>query len=304
MERVVTRKTIQAVGAFTPSQKIGSVVRPNDTLGHTRVPVVLEVHSLENGRVLVDDGVFVTDRTPLVEYKKGFRREIVGSMHEGIVRVSKTAVSIVAEDTEEPVTSPLWGRILSVAENSYTLEVKYLKMPIFVSRGFKVEGLLHGFLQKGAITAPHHITDEVREKIVLLPGAVTKETYHEIMNRGAMGVLAPSVDWNDYLDIFSNPNGNVGILHGFGMFPLWRWYYHLLSKMHNVLVEVDYATSFLYIPISDILMGSLEQDLLLFKEYWWGKQVKSLQHESGDLIATLETGEQTPVMAEELFNIR
>jgi len=106
------------------------------------------------------------------------------------------------------------------------------------------------------------------------------------------------------LSVFSQSNANIGILHGFGMFPLWRWYYHLLSKLENVIVEVDFENSYLFVPISDILMGSLEQDLMLFKEYWWGKQVRELQHESGDLIATLETGEQTPVMAEELFNIR
>jgi hypothetical protein len=88
------------------------------------------------------------------------------------------------------------------------------------------------------------------------------------------------------------------------MFPLWQWFYSLFSKIEGVTVEVNFEKSYMYIPVSDILLGSLEHDLLLFKEYWWGKQVKSLQHESGDLIASLETGEQTVVLSDELFNIR
>lgn len=304
MDRIIQRKTIQVPGIFTPKVKVGTMIRPNDILGTAKVPVVLEVHTLTGGKPLVDDGVFVTNRMPLVEYRRGLKKEVVMSTQEGIVKITKTALSLVAETTQEDVVSPTWGRIISVSETSYVVEVKYLKMPIFVSKGHKVEGIMHCFLQKGVVIAPHHITDEVRDKLVLLPGAVSKETYVELMDRGALGVLAPSIDWNDYIPVFSRENGNIGILHGFGMFPLWRWYYHLLSKMTDIAVEVDFEHSYLYIPISDILMGSLEQDLLLFKEYWWGKQVKELQHESGDLIATLETGEQTPVMAEELFNIR
>ena len=46
------------------------------------------------------------------------------------------------------------------------------------------------------------------------------------------------------------------------------------------------------------------KEAVVFKEYWWGKQVKELSHESGEYIAVLETGEKTPVSAEELFNIR
>ena len=304
MDRIIKRKTIQVQGVFTPTVKIGTIVRPNDILGKTKVPVVLEVHPLLGGKVLVDDGVFVTSQTPLVEYRRGLRKEIVGATQEGIVKITKTAISLVAQTMEEEVKSTTWGRILTVSENSYTVEVKHLKIPIFVSKGHTIEAPLYCFLQKGVVIAPHHVTDDVRDTLVLLPGAVSKETYQELLDRGALGVLAPSIDWNDYLSVFAKDNGNVGILHGFGMFPLWRWYYHLLSKMHGISVEVDFEHSFVYVPISDILMGSLEQDLMLFKEYWWGKQVKELQHESGDLIATLETGEQTPVMAEELFNIR
>jgi len=248
--------------------------------------------------------MFVSPHTPLIEYKKGFKKEIIGSTHEGIVHISNKTLSLVADEVEEEVRSNTWGRLLSVSESHYIVEVSYLRMPIFISRGNFIEAPIIGLLQKGAMIAPHHITDEVRDKVVLLPGAVSKETYAEIVSRGAVGVLAPSIDWADYLSVFSQSNANIGILHGFGMFPLWRWYYHLLSKLENVIVEVDFENSYLFVPISDILMGSLEQDLMLFKEYWWGKQVRELQHESGDLIATLETGEQTPVMAEELFNIR
>jgi len=304
MERVKQKKTIPVPGIFTPSVKVGSAIKPGETLGRARVPTLLETHSLDGGTLLVDDGMFVSSHTPLIEYKKGFRKETVGSTHEGIVRITKKGLSLVADDTEEEVTADTWGRVLSIAETSYLVEINYLKMPIFVSQGNYIEAPILSLLHKGAITAPHHITDEVREKLVLLPGAVTKETYAEIMTRGALGVLAPSIDWNDYLTVFADKNANIAILHGFGMFPLWRWYHHLLSKMEGVVVHVDFAQSYLSVPVSDILMGSLEQDLLLFKEYWWGKQVRALQHESGDLIATLETGEQTPVMAEELFNIR
>ncbi len=304
MERITKRKTISVAGVFTLTKKIGDTIKPGDVVGSAKIPTILEMHPLEGAKVLVDDGVFVTSQTPLVEYKKGFRKEVVGSTHEGIVRVTKRAVSIVAEDTIEDVVATTWGRIMSTSESTYIVDVKYLKMPIFVSKGHFVEGEMVCLLDKGVVVAPHHITDDVREKIVLLPGAISKETYAEIFQRGALAILAPSIDWNDYLTVFGKDNQNIGVLHGFGMFPLWRWYFHLLSKMNNVIVEVDFATSYLYVPVSDILMGSLEQDLMLFKEYWWGKQVKELQHESGDLIATLETGEQTPVMAEELFNIR
>lgn len=304
MERVTKRKTISVAGLFTPSKRVGESVSPGEVIGTAKIPTLLEMHSLEGGRALVDDGVFVTTQTPMVEYKKGFRKEVVGSTHEGIVRISKKAISIVADDTIEEVKSATWGRLMSTTESSYIVDVKYLKMPIFVSKGHNVEAEMLCLIDKGVVIAPHHITDDVREKVVLLPGAISKETYAEIFHRGALGILAPSIDWNDYLTVFAKDGQNVGILHGFGMFPLWRWYHHLLSKMNGVTVEVDFETSHLYLPISDILMGSLEQDLMLFKEYWWGKQVKELQHESGDLIATLETGEQTPVTAEELFNIR
>lgn len=304
MERVKQKKTITIPGVFLPTVKIGLSINPGDLLGKARVPTLLETHSLESGKALVDDGTFVTAHTPLVEYKKGFRKEIVGSTHEGVVRISKKGLSLVSDDVEEEVKATVWGRVMSLSEVSYVVEINYLKVPIFVSQGNYVEAPLCSLLHKGALIAPHHITDEVREKVVLLPGAVSKETYTEIMTRGALGILAPSIDWHDYLAIFADKNANIAVLHGFGMFPLWRWYQHLLSKADGVEVQVDFAQSYLSIPVSDILMGSLEQDLLLFKEYWWGKQVRALQHESGDLIATLETGEQTPVMAEELFNIR
>ena len=304
MDRIKKKKTIQVPGLFTPTVKVGAAIRPNELLGSTKVPTVLEMHALENGKTVVDEGMFVSPHTPLIEYKKGFKKEIIGSTHEGIVHISNKTLSLVADEVEEEVRSNTWGRLLSVSESHYIVEVSYLRMPIFISRGNFIEAPIIGLLQKGAMIAPHHITDEVRDKVVLLPGAVSKETYAEIVSRGAVGVLAPSIDWADYLSVFSQSNANIGILHGFGMFPLWRWYYHLLSKLENVIVEVDFENSHLFVPISDILVGSLEQDLMLFKEYWWGKQVRELQHESGDLIATLETGEQTPVMAEELFNIR
>jgi len=304
MERVKQKKTIVLPGVFLPEIKVGAAFKPGELLGKVRVPTVLARYPLAGGRVLVDDGMFVNAQTPLVEYKKGFRKEVVGSTAEGIIKITKQHVMVVADDVEEDVRANTWGRMLSLSENNYLAEVSYLKMPIFVSQGSFVEAPLFSLLHKGAIIAPHHITDEVTGKVVLLSGAVSKDTYAEIMQHGAAGVIAASIDWTDYLQIFAQPGTNIAILHGFGMFPMWRWYHHLLSKMNEVEVQVDFASSFLYLPVSDILMGSLEQDLLLFKDYWWGKQVRALQHESGDLIATLETGEQTPVMAEELFNIR
>ncbi|MCC7303935.1 hypothetical protein IT418_00760 [bacterium] len=304
MDRITKRKTIQISGIFTPKKRSGDTIEPGEVIGTSRVPTLLETHPLDGGKVLVDDGVFATTKTPLIEYRRGFKKEVVGSTHEGIIRVTKTAVSLVADDTIEEIRAATWGRLVSATESSYVVDIKYLRMPIFVSKGHFVEAELLCLTDKGVVIAPHHITDEVREKIVLLHGAISKETYTEIANRGALGILAPSIDWNDYLTVFAKDGLNVGVLHGFGMFPLWRWYYHLLSKLNGVSVEVDFESSNVYVPVSDILMSSLEQDLMLFKEYWWGKQVKELQHESGDLIATLETGEQTPVMAEELFNIR
>ena len=304
MERITKKKIIQVDGDFAPTIKIGSTLKPGEEIGTAKIPTILEAHPLDKSRVLVDDGMFVSTQTPLFQYRKGLHTEVVGSTHEGIVRIKNGVLSIVSEAKEEVVTAKTWGRVMMVNDSSYVVDVKYLKMPIFVSKGWEVEAPLYCFTNKGVVIAPHHVTDEVRDKIVLLPGAVIKETCDELFTRGALGILAPSIDWNDYVPIFSKESRNVGILHGFGMFPLWRWYYHLLSKMSDVVVEVDFAKSYLYLPISDILMGSLEQDLMLFKEYWWGKQVKELQHESGDVIATLETGEQTPVMAEELFNIR
>jgi hypothetical protein len=304
MERIKVKKTVQIAGVFSPVVKVGSSVKPGEILGKARVPTLLETHLLEHGTALIDDGVFVTSHTPLIQYKRGFHKETVGSVHEGIVKMNKKSLSVVSDDREEDVLSKTWGRVLSLAETSYLIEINYIKIPIFVSQGNFVEAQVLSLLHRGAIIAPHHVTEDVREKIVLLPGAISKETYAEIMKRGALGILAPSIDWHDYLAIFADKNANIAILHGFGMFPLWRWYHHLLSRLDGVEIQVDFAQSYLSIPVSDILMGSLEQDLLLFKEYWWGKQVRALQHESGDLIATLETGEQTPVMAEELFNIR
>ncbi|PIY17318.1 hypothetical protein COZ14_03420, partial [Candidatus Dojkabacteria bacterium CG_4_10_14_3_um_filter_Dojkabacteria_WS6_41_9] len=255
MDRIKKKKTIQVPGVFMPTVKVGAAIHPDEILGTASVPTVLEVHSLDNGKALVDEGTFVSSHTPMIEYKKGFKKEIIGSTHEGIVHISKKTLSLVADDVEEDVRSNTWGRLLSVSEHHYIVEVSYLRMPIFISRGNFVEAPIIGLLQKGAMIAPHHITDEVRDKVVLLPGAVSKETYAEIVARGAVGVLAPSIDWADYLSVFSQSNANIGILHGFGMFPLWRWYYHLLSKLENVIVEVDFENSYLFVPISDILMG-------------------------------------------------
>ena len=149
MERVTKKKTIEVMGVFTPSVKIGMAVRPNDILGSSRVPTLLETHSLTGGKVLVDDGMFVSTMTPLVEYRKGFRKEVSGSTHEGIVKISKTVLSIIAEDRDEQIVSNTWGRILSVSESSYVVEVKYLKMPIFVSKGHYIETTMYCMLQKG-----------------------------------------------------------------------------------------------------------------------------------------------------------
>ncbi|WKZ24274.1 MAG: hypothetical protein QY312_01545 [Candidatus Dojkabacteria bacterium] len=304
MERITRKKTVQLSGTFVPQKTIGEAVKPGDLLGIVRAPQVLGVYSLSRGTLLVDDGVFVSKDTPLVEYRKGFRREILVSDYDGITKLSSETLAIVAEETAQEVRATTWGRLISFTETSYIVESKLLKMPIFVSQGAKVEGELYCLLDKGMLIAPHQIPDEIAGKIVLLPGAVTKETYAEIFLKGGLGVLAPSLDWHEYVPIFSQLTQNIGILHGFGMFPLWRWYHLLLTKLHGVSIEVEYAQSHLYVPVSDILLGNLEQEMLLFKEYWWGKQVKELQHESGELIVTLETGEKTPALAEELFNIR
>lgn len=306
MERVVQRKTVTILGDFIPAVAAGSSVRPGSIVGMARIPKILEEYPLQGGeQLLVDDGVFVVPQTPLFKLRKGsFRTDVMGALHEGIVRVHKGVLRIVSDDIEEEVKATVWGKIISVSEDGYEVECRFLKMPIFVSQGTYAEGTLEGVFQKGLVVASHHLPDQLKKSIVVLPGALTYETYLSAIERGAVGIIAPSIDWGDYTRVFRHPFGQIGILHGFGMFPLWRWYYDLLSKLQGVSISVDFAHSFLYVPISDILLGSLSHELLLFKEHWWGKQVKELIHESGDIIAHLETGEQTPVSSEELFNIR
>jgi hypothetical protein len=306
MERISEKKTITIQGDFFPTAQLGDTVRPGTVIGSAKIPEIREEYPLQKGSdILVDDGMFVSAQTPLFAKRKGFGKEVIGSVHEGIVRVHRDLLRVVAEDEEEhEVKSPFWGKIVSISEDSYTVEVKRLKMPIFLSSGFRVEGIIHPILDKGLLVNQAHISAVVEGKIVLLPGALTYDTYVALMEYGVLGILAPSIDWGDYLKIFASANPNVGILHGFGMFPLWQWHRHLFSKLTDVMIEVDFATSEAFIPLSDILLSGIEHDLMLFKEYWWGKQVYELHHESGSLIARLETGEQAPVLPEELFNIR
>jgi hypothetical protein len=307
MERIVERKVVQIAGDFTPSCAVGDTIRPGTIVGIASTPDIREEYPLVgNMTVLVDDGVFVSAQTPLFSRQKGFRKEIVGALHDGLVKVHKNFIRVVAEDeAEHEVKSSYWGRIVALSEDGFTVETKRLKMPIFLSLGSKIEGELLTLFDKGLLVAPQHIKEkQVDGRVVVLPGALSYEVYMALMSHGALGVVASSVDWHDYVKIFAVPNANVAILHGFGMFPLWQWYYQLLSKVEGVSVEIDFNSSYMYIPVSDILLGGLEHDLLLFKEFWWGKQVKELQHESGVIIAQLETGETTPVSAEELFNIR
>lgn len=307
MERVIDRKTVKIAGDFAPSCSVGDTIRLGSIVGVASTPDIREEYAVEAGMtVLVDDGVFVSAQTPLFARQKGFKKEIIGALHDGIVKVHKSSIRVVAEDeAEHEVKSTYWGKIVGVSEDGYTVETKRLKMPMFLSQGDRVEAELLPLFDKGLLVAPQHIQEkQVDGKVIVLPGALSSDVYEALMSHGAAGIIAASIDWHDYIKIFANPRANVAILHGFGMFPLWQWYHQLLSKVSGVSIEIDFASSYMYIPVSDILLGGLEHDLVLFKEFWWGKQVKELQHESGALIAHLETGEQTPVLAEELFNIR
>ncbi len=305
MERLTKKLKIELPGEYLASVEVNTIVKPEMPIGTVRVPIILEEHRLDGATPLVDDGVFVTPQTPLFEMRKGlYKREVIGATTEGIIRLTRQYLRVIADDKEEVVKANIWGRITAIDESSYTVEYKQFVLPIFVSGGKKHSGELLCLFEKGPLVTPQQITDAVANKIVVLPGPVNHELYVQIMNKGAQAVLAASIDWKDYLQIFQENEPNIGIFHGFGMFPMWRWYFHLLGKLNGIHAEIDLATSRMYLPVHDILLSNLEHDLLLFKEFWWGKQVKDLQHESTGLIAHLETQEHTPVTNEELFNIR
>jgi len=304
MERVLLKKRFKIEGDFEPSVSVGSSIRPGLELGQARIPTILVTYEIGNAKLLVDDGTYVNKMTSILEYRKGLQKEIVSAVEDGIIRIRENKLDIISDEVEENVVASVWGKLLSIGEQEYTVESKHLKLPIFVSAGTELEGLLYPIFDKGMIVVPHHIDENVKGRIVIISGALSIETYEALVEHKALAVLAPSVDWTQYLQIFRNPEISVGILHGFGMFPLWQWYSKLFGNLGGTTLEIDFKKSFMHVPISDILLNSLPMETVVFKEYWWGKQVKELSLESGEYIAVLETGEKTPVLAEELFNIR
>ena len=304
MKKVIIQKKFQLTGDFEPSINVGDRVRPGVEVGIGRIPDVLARYEIGKGEPMVDDGTYITQKTPLLEYRKGLRREIVSSIHDGIVRVRDEFLDIVSDEKEETIKATVWGKLLSIGEQEYTIEAKHIVLPIFVGTGEFVNTEIHLIFDKGMVIKPSHITKDVEDKLVILHAALTKNVYDEAVKNNAAGILAPSIDWNDYLEIFKAPAIGIGIIHGLGMFPLWKWYRALFEKLNGVTLEVNFDASYMHVPVSDILLGSLPKEMILFKDFWWGKHVKELAFESGEYIAVLETGEKTPVLAEELFNIR
>lgn len=306
MQRI-SRKIKRTVhGELFPEVKIGDKVSVGDLIGTATVPEVLEQHDLKRGiKILVDEGLFVTEGQELFQRQKGIYNEIVTSGHDGVIKIYKEKLMVVGGEASKEIKADMWGRVLLTSSEEYIIEAAFLKLPIFVSAGKNFEGNVRFIESKGngPLVSVQQITGDIEGKLVVITGALNKEVYDFLAENEAAGVLAPSIDWEDYEEIFRDGKINAGILQGFGRFSLWDWYIEFFRKINGLYLEADFEHSLLYLPYSDIMFDSFPKDIYIFKDVLWGKKVNYVQQVEGGLIAVLGSKEKTPVLEEELQKI-
>jgi hypothetical protein len=291
-------------GDFFPKVGIGDKVKSGDLIGYAMIPEIIESHELSpNIKMLVDEGIFVTEKTPILKRSKGIYNETIETASEGIVRVIEGKLCIVGEEKKEKILADVWGRVLFVGGEEYVIDAQFLELPIFISVGNPVNATIAASVETGPIVTIANLPKDIEDKLVVLGGSMPYSVYKTIAARGAAGVIATSLDWNDYEKIFRDPLLPTGILQGFGKYTMWEWYKTLFSSINDLYAEVDFTHSQMLLPYSDIMLDTFTKDTYLFKDILWGKRIKELNVVSDGLIAVLDSKEKTPVFEEEIQKI-
>lgn len=311
MERIQKKVTIQINGEFMPKITIGELFTTGEKIGESEIPQVIErIEVPEKGKIIVDDGIMVGEGAVVIEVRSGFRKSVIKTTKQGIVHATKKYVEIIDGIEKRDVIAPCNGRLLLANSDSYSAEVSFIKIPLLISAGSMVAA------QSVLLTdlkSTKNLGTDLFEKIVIVPGPLSKKLTKELIEQKVAGIVAASVNWDDYEQIFRSFKANIGILQGFGHLQLWDWMYQLLGFEQQFIrthaaqispyIEVDFRNSCLYISYNDIMLESLQKSVYIFKDLYWGKKIKKIQTEGYHLIATLDSGEQTSVVEEELQKI-
>ncbi|WKZ29779.1 MAG: hypothetical protein QY314_03140 [Candidatus Dojkabacteria bacterium] len=304
MKKLIKKVKKTLHGDFFPRVGIGDKVKSGDLLGYAMMPEVLEAFDITPGmKVLVDEGIYVSEKTPIIKRSKGMYNETIESSSDGVVRIIDKRLCIVGGEKKEKVTSELWGRVLFVGGEEYVIDAQFLELPIFISVGSAIIGNIAAAVEVGPVVTIANLPKDIEGKIVVLGGSMPFSVYKTIAARGALGVIATSLDWNDYEKIFREPLLPTGILQGFGKYVMWDWYKTLFNAINDLYAEVDFTHSQMHLPYSDIMLDTFTKDTYLFKDILWGKRVKELNSVSDGLIAVLDSKEKTPVFEDELLRV-
>ncbi len=296
------RVTVPLPSDFEPKVTFGSNVNAGDVLGYGTVYEVLEKYPLKKGcRVAVDDGVFVQQGDLLFSCKRGLDTVETLADHDGVIKIAPGSLQVVDVKPNQPITSPVAGRVVLLSKGEIIIETKFVKVPFFVSDGSYVKGKAAYLLHTGKIVTRKEALNVVSADVIVLGGALTFRVFRILLKMGFRAFIAPYIDWNDYAKIFKSLKGiSLGVLQGMGVGTLWDVYKHIFSNISSSYIEADFGAGEIYVPAYDIM--TLPTRMLIFKDSTvWGAQVREVAPLEGQLYVAQTLGEKIVANVDEIF---
>lgn len=132
-------------------------------------------------------------------------------------RISEGYLDILSEHVTEEVKSNLYGKVedVNLSESLSIISRAFEFKGATMSNYFEGEGEFMVIGDGKSVYTQRNITDEVEGKIVFGGRFLYLKTAQEILKRGAIAVIAWSMDWQDYQLL----KKNVVVIGGFGQIP-------------------------------------------------------------------------------------
>lgn len=295
------RVTVQLPLDFEPMVSFGSNVEAGAVLGKGSSETTLEYYPIPaRAKILVDDGVYVSTGDVLIEKTKGIDTIHIVADNDGIVRIDGPVLRIIDLEVDSTIRAPVSGRVVLLNKTEIVIETRFIVIPMFISEGQYIKGDFVRVLNVGKMITSKDIVSLPKADVAILGGALTHKTFWKLANKGITSIIAPSIDWDDYVKIFESIRGgiNLGILQGLGLIELWDSYKYIISNAPGSYIEVDFKKGEIYIPSYDIMSNIAE--LIVFKDSSiWATKIKELEPLEGNVCVARKLGESYMVNLDE-----
>ncbi len=281
---------------FSSKVFFGQRVEAGQTLGIGTVEYDLEAYILpEEYNLLIDNGVFAEEGTPLVVYRQGFEKQEIKSRHSGLVKIEKNILKIVDVVSDIAIPSPVSGRIILLGKTELVIEAEYTEIPMFVFEGGVFKGrfkFIKRYSNKISKEDLHNIS------AVILQHTLTNNMFKRLVVAGVTTIVAPFIDWIDYKKIINSLEGiNLGILYGFGSGALWEAHKKAFSVLSGKYIEIDFQIGSLFLFEQNIVKQS---KLVAYKDSLiWAKEIDSVQPLEKDFFVAYTKGKKYIVNLDE-----